>query len=399
MATLNDDVLERLRELNSLRDRARDLRERGRKAMAKIPSTVEPANLESNDLSNDQWVSGRHPVDLALLVRLLNNQGLRGHEFEPCSNTLHKALKKVIEKPFARDSSAEPGEWPTNGGSQNQPVTDKHNEGNEPATRTETDSDPVPVLTAARAMHALVGRSETVFSTATMLCYYQIVRELYLATFPNWIIGAARAGEGGRVSAFVTGECVRAVLALQNSIRDTITFFKTTKKLCEELERLRAIPKVDEYLAANKGESHWPQCFEIEVERIVLDWYAANNLRRNTIALNLWLTGAEDEKETAGSKAGNETAEVSMGAKSTTTESLTNDATKKVNHSILGLEGDKIQIESIELMLKNLPASLRGATKRAVKDIDEAMKRIVWFRENEAGRLQVSDIRNLRFVA
>jgi hypothetical protein len=393
LATLNDDVLERLRELNNLRDRANELREHGREAMAKIPSTVDPVNLESYDLSNDQWVSGRHPVDLALLVRLLNNQGLRGHEFEPCCDTLLQRLKEVIERPFARDGAAETTKK-TNDSSQNQKVADQRNDFNKRTQPNKMTSDAVPVLTAARAMHALVGKSETVFSTATMLCYYQIVRELYLATFPNWIIGAARAGEGGRVSAFVTGECVRAVLAFQNSIRDTITFFKTTKKLYEELERLEAIPKVDDYLKTNDGESHWPKCFEIEVERIVLDWYAANNLRRNTIALNLWLSDAEVKNETVSANPECELPQASPMAKSTTA----GDTTKKMKDSVLRLEGDKIELESIKLMLKNLPSALRRATDHAIEEIDEAMKRIVWSRETEAGRLKVSDIRNLSFV-
>lgn len=401
MATLDDNVLERLRELNGFRDRARDFRDRGREALAKIPSTVDITKLENHDLSDDQWVSGRHPVDLALVVRLLNNQGLRGDEFEPCCDMFRNALKVVIEKPFARDSNPECCETPANGDSQNHNVNDKHSDGNEQTTpQSEVVSDPVPVLTAARAMHALVGKSETVFSSATMLCYYQIVRELYLATFPSWIIGAARAGEGGRVSAFVTGECVRAVLAFQNSIRDTLTFFKTTKKLYEELERLESIPKVDDYLRVSQGESHWPKCFEAEVERIVLDWYAANNLRRNVIALTLWPSAAEDEKETDDSKPDSEVADAGRGAKSgTTTESFTKDSTKKVSGPIFELQGDQIQLESIKLMLKNLPSSLRSATKRAVKDIGEAREKIVAFRGSEAGRLEVSAIRNLRFVA
>jgi len=386
MATLDDNVLERLRELNGLRDRARDFRERGRKALAKIPSTVDIAKLENHDLSDDQWVSGRHPIDLALVVRLLNNQGLRGHEFEPCCAAFHNALKVVIEKPFALNSSPERSEILANGDTQNHDVAGKDSDDSQPTiTQSDVGSDPVPVLTAARAMHALVGKSETVFSTATMLCYYQIVRELYLATFPNWIIGAARAGEGGRVSAFVTGECVRAVLAFQNSIRDTLTFFKTTKKLYKELERLEAIPRVDDYLKVKEGESHWPKCFEIEVERIVLDWYAANNLRRNVIALNLWLRGG-NEKETDDSRPESEVVEVGLGAKSRiTTEGFTGDSTKEVCGSIFGLDGEKIELESIKSMLKNLPSVLRRATSQAVKDIDEARKKIVAFRESEAG--------------
>lgn len=71
MATLDDSALDRLRELNSLRDHAKDLRERGRKALAKIPQefTAEKYDkLQKDcDLSSDEWVCGPHPIDLALL--------------------------------------------------------------------------------------------------------------------------------------------------------------------------------------------------------------------------------------------------------------------------------------------------------------------------------------------
>jgi SpoVK/Ycf46/Vps4 family AAA+-type ATPase len=402
MATLDDSVLERLRELNGLRDRALDFRERGRKALAKIPSTVDIKKLTAHhDLSSDQWVSGRHPVDLALVVRLLNNQGLRGQEFEPCCDSFHNVLKDVIETRFARDSCLDRGETTKEGDRQNRqdpgPKGESKVEGD---TAKDTDADPVPVLTAARAMHALVGKSETVFSTATMLCYYQIVRELYLATFPNWIIGAARAGEGGRVSAFVTGECVRAVLAFQNSIRHTITFFTTTKKLFEELERLKAIPPIDDHLTLTEGASHWQQCFEIEVERIVLDWYAANNLRRNVIALNLWLDPKKDGQKDDNMKPKSDAGKIGLDGKAgSTCDGDGKGSTNEICSSVFELDGGRIQLESIRTMLKNLPISLQRATDQAMKDIGEARQNILAFRESEAGRLSVSAVKNLAFVA
>ena len=70
MATLDDSVLDSLRELNALRERAKELRERGRKALAKIPEDLTPEKYKKlskdYDLSNDEWVSGPHPIDLAL---------------------------------------------------------------------------------------------------------------------------------------------------------------------------------------------------------------------------------------------------------------------------------------------------------------------------------------------
>jgi hypothetical protein len=344
MATLDDAALDTLRELNRLRDRAKELRERGRRALAEIPKGFTKKNfekLEKNcDLSSAKWVSGPHPIDFALLVRVLNHRDLGDYEFNP-PRQLSDRLPKTITTLFA-DGGA-------NG------------------------NDMVPVLTAARAMHALVGRPQTVFSTATMLCYYRVVRELYLATFPNWIIGAARAGEGGRVSAFVTGECVRAILAFQDAIRDTITFFKTTKELYEELERLRAIPNVDDYLTGKSGdgESHWPACLGIEFERVMLDWYAANDLRHNVIALDLSRTIKKRKTPNARKK---------VIAERSLVPSLFPLAAK-----------EKISRPDAEKALNDLPNLLRTAIKQARKNIAKATILINAFRKKESRVMKGSD--------
>ena len=85
-----------------------------------------------------------------------------------------------------------------------------------------TDSkDDVPVLRAARVMHALIATPRGNYSRAVVFCYYRILRELYATDAPDWTVGGARAGEGGTASAFVTGECARAVLALARALTRT----------------------------------------------------------------------------------------------------------------------------------------------------------------------------------
>src|SRR5437588_11664881 len=117
MANLDDNLLERLRELDRLRDKARDLRERGRKALAMIPATVDIGRLLTDHcLSDEQWVSGSHPIDLALLVRVLNNQGMRGEDFEPCCDKLHNALTKVVTSLFELAGGTLKGSDVTNDG-------------------------------------------------------------------------------------------------------------------------------------------------------------------------------------------------------------------------------------------------------------------------------------------
>src|SRR5467141_2313063 len=125
MATLDDSALESLRQLNSLRDRAKELRERGRKALCAIPETFtdkEYKKLEEDfDLSSKKWVSGHHPIDVALWVGVLNHRDLGNSEFNP-DRKLSDRLANAVTTLFTKDSS----------------------------------DDDVPILTAARSMHALV---------------------------------------------------------------------------------------------------------------------------------------------------------------------------------------------------------------------------------------------------
>ena len=366
MATLDDSVLDRLSELGELRHRAKDLREQARAALAEIPKTLapdeRPARKKAYDLSSNQWVSGPHPIDLALLARVLNHRDLGDYDCGSLEELYTKLTEHIVNGFQGRLDPETP-------------------------TAERVTDDEVPVLTAARAMHALVRKPESVFSTATMLCYYQIVRELYLAAYPNWIIGAARAGEGGRVSAFVTGECVRAILSFQNTIRDTIIFCETTKKLYSEYQQLERLPDVDRYLplpveagsSAKKAssQSHWNNYLDIEYERIALDWCAANNLRRHVIALDLSPAGC---------------AETSKDEKATTKKSSL--------PAIFPLDsGKKIGKDEIEKALNDLPGLLRSATKEARTSIKEAKRLIEEFRLKEAGLLDESDIKDLKLIA
>jgi ATPases of the AAA+ class len=140
-------------------------------------------------------------------------------------------------------------------------------------------------------MHSLVGRAETVFSRATMICYYRIVRELYFAEQPDWIIGAARANAGGDASAFVTSECIRAILAFENAIIHTVAFFKNTRELSSQHKRLQGV--LDGFGA---GPEHPLKLWcNKTIERLWLDWYISTNPRRGEIAVKQVLTDLPEE--------------------------------------------------------------------------------------------------------
>ena len=133
----------------------------------------------------------------------------------------------------------------------------------------------LPTLTAARVMQALVATSKYAFHSVTLQCYYRIVRELYSASGPDWSIGGARAGSAGRATAFVTGECVRAISAFEDSLLRTATFFTESHKLREAWNNLQRLCH------------RLPYWEEQESERLALAWSAKTDVRLGGIALNL----------------------------------------------------------------------------------------------------------------
>jgi len=210
-----------------------------------------------------------------------------------------------------------------------------------------------------------------------MICYYRIVRELYTARSPDWIIGAARGGAGGRASAFVTGECVRAILAFEKSIRDTITFFKSSKRLAEEFKRIDLKLEIIDSNLKDIPAKHFRAGQEVQFQRLVLDWYAANNLRRNVIALD-FETGGTDQSQSG------------VQARKTPLFPLDN---------AFGESADKSKSTTprdfIEKTLQALPSLLRDATENARDQIEMAKIEIEKFRAEEAGVLKIFEIENL----
>src|ERR1022692_645830 len=84
----------------------------------------------------------------------------------------------------------------------------------------------VPVFTAARTMQALVSTPRFTFHRLTWFCYYRILRSLHTPDYRDWTVGGARAGDDGISTAFVTGECVRAILMLGRAFQRTAALFE-----------------------------------------------------------------------------------------------------------------------------------------------------------------------------
>jgi hypothetical protein len=284
------EALDELYELNELRSRAKVLRERGQLALKRIDKIEKSADgtvtlRASKPLPREEWISSGNNVEVGLLVKVQNHQDISEDDEENDRAEAAAVLKGTLNEIKLANLF---------------PSTDYQAEIKE----EEKGDRRVPVLVAARSMQALVGRSESVFSKATLLCYYRIIRELYVAAPPDWTIGAARAGIGGTTSAFVTGECIRAIFAFGDVMKHTARFFKQTDRLLGRYELLKSMLSVfnttqTSQVDSNKlstGESDTDRSeskspMEIwadrAIERMWFDWYISTNPREGNIGLHV----------------------------------------------------------------------------------------------------------------
>ncbi|MGB7207892.1 MAG: hypothetical protein WBD27_04460 [Pyrinomonadaceae bacterium] len=276
MKKLSKD-LDNLRELNDYRARAKELRSQGLKPLQAIVDISRDSKLirsggrKTNANSGnkgdvafnfDNWVSSGNDVEIALLAKIQNHRDVCESDDE--NNTAHASvfLKNRLTRIKLKQDLMPPE---TN------------------ARNNVDDEKSVTVVSAARAMQVLTSRSETTFSRSSMICYYRIMRELYGAAPPDWTVGAARAGLGGTTSAFVTGECIRALFSLRDTLRRTATFFRETRKL---LNKYEVLDRMLRSLGSNSSPDHPIRLWaDKTMEAMWLDWFLSTNQRRGQIAL------------------------------------------------------------------------------------------------------------------
>ncbi|MDA7949736.1 MAG: ATP-binding protein [Hyphomicrobiaceae bacterium] len=132
-----------------------------------------------------------------------------------------------------------------------------------PAAR---DAATVPILIACRVMQALVATSEHAFSKQSMICYYRIIRELFSLRPPDWSHGNARAGSIGRPTAFMTGECLRAITGFADALERTARFIERTKDFKDLVATLELANDHEELEAWVKYES----------KRLGISWFISD---------------------------------------------------------------------------------------------------------------------------
>lgn len=157
--------------------------------------------------------------------------------------------------------------------------------------------DSIPTMRYARILHELVGRPGFAFDIRVSLSYYGLVRELYTAGHPDWVIGSARASEDSSATAFVTNECVRAILSLHASLDLTVSFCEALALFLETVRYIDGVRSRLEGLADDPGSGHEPlkEWVRMEEDRATTALVVTlNSVRRRILfTLPIQLTGDE----------------------------------------------------------------------------------------------------------
>jgi hypothetical protein len=269
-----EDEIEELHDLDELRVRSASWRDQGREALREIGS------------EDERWRTSEYPSQNAVVVKALCDRR--------AGMPLPKNLEKLVDELEHLDADK---------------ILAK-------------DSTPVPVLAAARNMQALAAAPSSAFSESVLLFYYQIVRELYSADAPDWRIGGARPAEGSVATAYVTGECVRAILGFARTLENTSRLIDGVWEIRERRNRL--------------NDDLVPQAWcDAEMKRLNQDFYTTILRLSDNIALKL------------------------------------------------GAWAQDLKPSSIDSFLKRAPEELNRAVGTAVHTFQNARKKILDFRDKE----------------
>ena len=163
MQTLHDD-LEKLRKLNELRTGVKALRDAGYRSLNGVRRVTETTNRIMPTRVYKRWHAMGNVLEAAAILKVKRHWRLARIE-SPEQGSVEFFQERVLTGEVSAS-------------------LDPHLD--------------VPVLIAAMRMELLSERSSTVLSKENLLCYYRILVEMRLATWPDWTVGAARAGEGAR---------------------------------------------------------------------------------------------------------------------------------------------------------------------------------------------------------
>ncbi len=195
------------------------------------------------------------------------------------------------------------------------------------------------ILLAAEIMQALAAAPSFAFSKSSLYSYYLIIRELYTADAPSWVVGGARANpKGGMVSAYVTRECVRAIRSLARVLESTSNFIAKVGVIHKRFDLLQtSFPELRNWVV-------------MEEARLKVDLHTTIQICDHLVFQP---------------------------------------------HKLLP---DKLQEIDIKTVIEGIASELGGAATKANENFTNALKVIVYFRNKEKAQSKADEKERSRFI-
>jgi|GEM_PF-2723569 len=274
MADLRTDIQD-LYLLRSLRERATTLRNQAAAALAH--PDVDHALEETRPAEKPSWISMQSLLEAALLVKVerLAESRIPSASTRKTRETRFRAETRNLElgpRPMAIGEATQTHElFPAAGDEIDRPMDRR-----------------IPVMLAAFSLQVLASRSTTALSKESMLFYYRVLFEFYVASRPDWTVGAARSGDGGNASAFVTNECIKAILTFEQGFHLLVQYLDRTRDLCGQYRAVQAIFKSVGIDTVGSPVREHPVTVWAEgaIQRMWLDWYIATAKARRSSAFH-----------------------------------------------------------------------------------------------------------------
>jgi adenylate kinase family enzyme len=193
-----DEQIPDIERLDQARRRAKKLREEAIDALTAHVYQPHPSTSGPTDTVSDRenWSAPFDDVEKAEMLRALTAVEPKGEEHQASHRESKKLLIEYLSGITYEDCVAA-------------------------GTDGRLTLDRIPIFRSALVLQALAETPGYALSSAALACLFCIVHELNSIGAPTWIAGSARAGDGAAPTAFVTAECARALLALENSLLQT----------------------------------------------------------------------------------------------------------------------------------------------------------------------------------
>jgi hypothetical protein len=222
MAESIDDRIADIEELDQLRQRTRTIRQQAIEALTAHLYRPQPRSQNSPEWTawkaeprREGWQAPGDDIEKAMMLQALSKLNAN----EPSGKVLQKRICDSIREDLLA-------------------TTVKDCQKTKNANSGES-LDNVPIMRCAFVLQALIQTGHA-FSRAAFACFYCIALELNEVVAPTWSTGSARASDNALASAFTTGECAKALRALETAMLRTADAAGLIDKERARIENLRS---------------------------------------------------------------------------------------------------------------------------------------------------------------